>query len=122
VEDVTILRRASGALLVQEAAGRFAALDPELTPVLRREGLARELVSRVQRMRKDAGFEVSDRIRLRVDGDAELLEALAEHREWVAGEVLARELTLGATGDEADNAGHAADLDGIAARVALTRD
>jgi isoleucyl-tRNA synthetase len=59
-DDLTIVRRASGALVVQEEHGYFAAIDPAMTPELRQEGMARELISRVQRMRKDAGLAVSD--------------------------------------------------------------
>ena len=55
-DDLTIVRRASGRLVVQEEDGFFAAIDPTVTPELRREGMARELISRVQRMRKDAGL------------------------------------------------------------------
>ena len=61
-DDLTIIRRASGALAVQEDGGFFAAIDPTVTPELRREGQAREVISRVQRMRKEAGLAVSDRI------------------------------------------------------------
>ena len=61
-DDLTIVRRASGKLVVKEAGGYFAAIDATVTPELRTEGLAREIVSRVQRMRKEAGFAVSDRI------------------------------------------------------------
>ncbi|HEU4628869.1 MAG TPA: isoleucine--tRNA ligase [Gemmatimonadaceae bacterium] len=122
-EDVTLLRRASGELVVQEAAGRFAAIDTQLSDALRREGLARELVSRVQRMRKDADFDVSDRIRVWLAGDATVLEAVEAHREWVAGEVLARELWLGERLPEnAEHAARTVDLDGLTARVALVKD
>src|SRR5690606_30618480 len=96
LEDVTIQRRASGDLVVQEAGGSFAAIDPTLTPALRMEGLARELVSRVQRMRKDEALAVSDRIRVWVSGDDAVREAAAAHRAWIAEEVLARELVIGA--------------------------
>ncbi|MDB4899634.1 MAG: Isoleucyl-tRNA synthetase, partial [Gemmatimonadetes bacterium] len=78
-EDVTILRRASGELIVQEEHGFFAAIDPAITPALRQEGVARELISRVQRMRRDAGLAVSDRIRLYVDGDPAIREAAESH-------------------------------------------
>jgi isoleucyl-tRNA synthetase len=61
-EDVAIIRRASGAAVVQEDAGYGVALDPTVTPELRAEGLAREMISRVQRLRKEARLEVSDRI------------------------------------------------------------
>ncbi|MEP6991287.1 MAG: class I tRNA ligase family protein, partial [bacterium] len=67
-DDLTIVRRASGALIVEEEHGYFAAIDVALTPELEREGLAREVISRVQRMRKEAGLAVSYRIRLRIDG------------------------------------------------------
>jgi isoleucyl-tRNA synthetase len=121
-EEVTLLRRASGALVVQEAAGRFAAVDPAITPELRREGIARELVSRVQRMRKEIGLEVSDRIRLQVGGDAEVLEALGEHRDAVAAEVLARELVIGETTETGRYATRLVDLDGLTVRLALKKD
>ena len=122
LEDVAIVRRASGALVVQEAAGRFAAVDPEVTPELRREGLAREFVSRVQRMRRDAGLEVSDRVRLAADGDAGAVEALREHEGWVAGEVLARAFTVGAIPAELHDAVRTVDLDGLTVRIALIKD
>ncbi|HEX5582031.1 MAG TPA: DUF5915 domain-containing protein, partial [Gemmatimonadaceae bacterium] len=122
-EDVSIQRRATGDLVVQEAGGSFAALDPVITPQLRGEGLARELVSRVQRMRKETGLAVSDRIRLWVDGDAAVLEAAEAHREWIAEEVLARALVVGAMpADESNHAARDVELDGLHLRVALTRE
>jgi isoleucyl-tRNA synthetase len=121
-EDITIVRRASGELVVKEERGYFAALDPSVTPTLRREGVARELVSRIQRMRKEAAFAVSDRIRLHVAGDPDVEEAVREHREWIAGEVLARSVDVGGEPPGAHHAAQSADLDGLAARVAITRD
>ncbi|HEX6630370.1 MAG TPA: isoleucine--tRNA ligase, partial [Gemmatimonadaceae bacterium] len=121
--DVALLRRASGDLVVQEAEGRFAAIDSNVTEELRGEGLARELVSRVQRMRKDAGLEVSDRIRLWLAGDAGPLAAVEAHRAWMAGEVLARELVIAAQlPDDVEHAARTVDLDGIPVRVALVKD
>ena len=98
------------------------ALDPTLTPELRTEGLARELVSRVQRLRKEAGLAVSDRIRLHASGDAEVDEAVREHRDWIASEVLAREVVIGGGPSERYDAAQTLDLDGLAARVALTKE
>ena len=121
-DDLTIVRRASGALVVQEEGGFFAAIDPALTPALRREGLAREVISRVQRMRKDADLAVSDRIRLSISGAPEILEAAEEHRAWIAEEVLARALSIGDTMDQTMMARQVVDLDGIQATLALTRD
>jgi isoleucyl-tRNA synthetase len=120
-EDVTIMRRASGDLVVQEGAGFFAALDKTLTPELRREGLARELISRVQRMRKEAGFAISDRIRLVIGGDRDILEAAKEHHEWIRGEVLATELVIADSGALEQPDMTRIDLDGITARLSITR-
>ena len=122
--DVTILRRASGALIVEEERGFFAAIDPALTPELEREGLAREIISRVQRMRKEAGLAVSDRIRLWVGGDDAVIAAAKEHRDWIADEVLATGSTIGSAGPMTQNmlARQSVDLDGIHADLALTKD
>ena len=119
-DDLTIIRRASGDLIVQETSGYFAAIDATVTPELRMEGLAREVVSRVQRMRKEAGLAVSDRILLWVSGTAELEAAVTAHRERIADEVLAREITVG---DDATklNAGQAVDIDGQPASIAIKR-
>jgi isoleucyl-tRNA synthetase len=123
-DDLTIVRRASGALVVQEEHGFFAAIDPAVTPELRQEGMARELISRVQRMRKDAGLAVSDRIRLVIGGDAAAVEAAATHREWIASEVLATEVVLDGApeGEGTMLARQRVDLDGIRADLALTKD
>ena len=121
-EDLTIVRRATGDLVVEESAGFFAAIDPTITDELRAAGLARELVSRVQRLRREAGLAVSDRIVLTVAGDETVRRVVDAHREWIATEVLAREIVVV---DEL--AGHhlavqSVDLDeGLAARIALTR-
>jgi isoleucyl-tRNA synthetase len=119
-EDVTIIRRASGALAVQENGGFFAAIDATVTPELRREGQARELISRVQRMRKEAGLAVSDRIVLSVWGDSELKAVIDEHKAWIADEVLATELVFDNT-SEATQGRQSIDLDGFTAYVAITR-
>ena len=64
-------------------------LDTHLTPELIAEGLAREFVNKVQNMRKEAQFEVTDRIAVRFKADAEVTASLAAHKDYVAGEVLA---------------------------------
>jgi isoleucyl-tRNA synthetase len=120
VDDLTIIRRAAGALVVQEDAGFFAAIDPTVTPELKREGYARELISRVQRMRKESGFAVSDRIALTIGGGPEVKAVLDAHRAWIAEEVLATTLVVGERG-EGDDQMHAIELDGITAYLAITR-
>jgi len=75
-----------------------AALDPNLTDELRREGLARELVNRIQRLRKDAGYEYTTRIRLAIDGGGPVRGAVEAHRDFIGRETLARQLEAGAPG------------------------
>jgi isoleucyl-tRNA synthetase len=120
-EDLTIVRRAAGSLAVQEEGGFFVALDPAVTPALKLEGHARELISRVQRMRKDSGFAVSDRIRVRVAGAGQLQEVIDAHGAWIAEEVLATELVLASDGELEGHDVQSIDLDGITASVAITR-
>jgi len=124
-DDLTIVRRASGTLAVQEDAGFFAAVDPTITPDLMLEGQARELISRVQRMRKEAGFAVSDRILLQVEGGeggrAEARTLVETHGEWIAAEVLATELVVVEQLSGAAAASAEVALDGLTARVAITR-
>ncbi|MDB4875877.1 MAG: Isoleucyl-tRNA synthetase [Gemmatimonadetes bacterium] len=119
-DDLTIVRRASGSLAVQEDAGFFVALDPALTPELKQEGHARELISRVQRMRKESGFAVSDRIVLSVAGPDEVHVVVEAHGAWIAEEVLAAELVFAGEATQGKDM-HAIDLDGITAFVAITR-
>ena len=76
-------------------------LDCRLDDDLLREGLAREVVNRVQRARKERGFAVSDRIRLVYEGDEGIVRAIAAHRDYIAGETLALALEPGAVADGA---------------------
>ncbi|MGW0228994.1 isoleucine--tRNA ligase [Actinopolymorpha singaporensis] len=74
-------------------------LDTEVTPELTAEGVARDVIRAVQQARRDAGLDVSDRIALTVTSpDEEVRRAVDTHRELVAGETLARDLTVGADG------------------------
>jgi len=122
-DDLTIVRRAAGNLAVQEEGGFFVALDPAVSPELRLEGHAREIISRVQRMRKESGFSVSDRIRVRIGGGEEVRQVIDAHGLWIAEEVLATDLRLVAEGGENSEGWdvQSIDLDGITATAAITR-
>jgi isoleucyl-tRNA synthetase len=121
LDDLTIIRRASGTLAVQEDRGFFAAIDPTVTPALQLEGHARELISRVQRMRKESGLSVSDRIVLTVAGSEEVKAVIDAHGVRIAEEVLATELVFaGADGSRGQDM-NAIDLDGITAYAAINR-
>ena len=73
-------------------------LDCKLTPELIRGGYAREVVNRIQRGRKESGFHVSDRIRVVYLAQGELQEAINEMSGYIAGEVLATEMSFGEPG------------------------
>ena len=87
--DIVLNRIEKEGLIVANAGTLTVGLDTHLTPELIAEGLAREFVNKVQNMRKEAQFEVTDRIAVRFKADAEVTAALAAHKDYVAGEVLA---------------------------------
>ena len=94
-EDIVVERDVASDWLVASDGPYVAALDPRLDDGLRGEGIAREVVNRVQRLRKDAGYVYTDRIGLWISGDGPVLEAVRGHAQFIQGETLARRLELG---------------------------
>ncbi len=72
-------------------------LDTNLTPELIEEGFVREIVSKIQTMRKEAGFEVMDKIHIYAKDNERILELMKNHKEEIMSEVLAEDVTLGET-------------------------
>ena len=70
------------------------ALDVTVTEELRREGIARELVSKIQNIRKSSGFEISDRIAVTVSSNENTDAAIEEHKAYICNQVLADTLTI----------------------------
>jgi isoleucyl-tRNA synthetase len=121
-EEVEVVEAAAGGLVVQSDGSFTAALDPDLDQDLLREGLARELVNRIQRLRKDSGLEITDRISLGVFGDEEVQTAAELFRDFVAGETLATRYRIGGLGEASDfDAIREVDMDGCVAEIALSR-
>jgi isoleucyl-tRNA synthetase len=120
-DDVLIQRRATGDFVVQEDAGRFAALDPTITEALRHEGIARELVSRIQRLRKESGLAIADRIALVVQGDEQVRTAASTHGAWIASETLASDYNVGVPPTRPVLATADVELEGASAQVAISR-
>jgi isoleucyl-tRNA synthetase len=119
-EDVVVEREVATDWLVESDGALVVALDPAVTDPLRQEGLAREVVNRVQRLRKEAGYPYTTRIILHVSGDGEVLAASEAFREFIAGETLARSMTIG--GELADpDVRETADVDGRRVVIALKR-
>jgi isoleucyl-tRNA synthetase len=115
-EEVTVVEEPVTGWRVVRDGATAVALDLEVSPQLRLEGLARDLVRAVQDLRKGAGLEVADRIELAVKADGEAAEAVAAHRDYLLGETLATSLHTAPQGD-----GHDArvDLDGQEVRIWL---
>jgi isoleucyl-tRNA synthetase len=89
LDDLLVTMRPLEGYQVQREGMHAVALDVELDDELRAEGVVREVVRAVQHARQAAGFEVSDRITLTLDGDPGLLAAVRAHEELLAGETLA---------------------------------
>ncbi len=101
-EDVLVTREVVSDWAVEADGPYVAAVDPRLSEDLIQEGLARELVNRVQRLRKEAGYEYTTRIELSVAGAEEIVAAVSAFQSFVEGETLARKIVLGAVLEEAD--------------------
>jgi isoleucyl-tRNA synthetase len=101
-EDVTVTREVTSEWLVQADGPYVVALDPALSDDLIQEGLAREVVNRVQRLRKEAGYEYTTRIELSVSGAEDVVAATRAFQGYVEGETLARSVVLGGPLDEPD--------------------
>ena len=117
-DELDVVEEAQGELIVESDEGATLALDPHVSEELRMEGLARELVNRVQRLRKDSGLAVSDRIELSLHGAGAVVTAARLHERYIAAETLAVRLEIG-TGP--NTAGQEVDLDGEPVWLALKR-
>jgi isoleucyl-tRNA synthetase len=95
-DDILVFREPKPG--TEALSNRFISIDLDcaLDPALIKEGLAREVVNRIQKTRKDLGLNVSDRVSIAYTADAELAEAIAEHAEHIKRETLCTELTLAA--------------------------
>lgn len=104
---------------VSSAGNLTVALDVTITDELKSEGIARELINRVQNLRKDSGLEVTDRIVLKVDTTNEIQQAIQSNMQYVCNEVLANKVEFSALGEEALVTALAEEND---AKIGLERD
>jgi isoleucyl-tRNA synthetase len=113
-EDVEIRTSEEQGFVVEMSKENYVILNTALTTELVQEGLAREVVSKVQNMRKNAGFELTDRIELKFTADDEVAAALQAFEKYVAEETLAvsvkRQEQAGAGFEKWDINGHEAQL------------
>jgi len=99
--EVRLVERAGTA--TQGDRDLLVALETALTPELEAEGLAREFVHWVQQERKNQDLDYADRIKIHFRAEPEMKAAVDAHRDWVAGETLAIEITGEVSGAGADN-------------------
>src|SRR5574344_1107919 len=105
VADVEIISEDIPGWLVANEGKLTVALEVELTEDLRREGMARELVNRIQNMRKDNGFEITDRITVTISQNGQRDEDVKYFNDYICGQVLADSISI------AENDGAEVDFD-----------
>ncbi|MEI7924826.1 MAG: isoleucine--tRNA ligase [Chloroflexota bacterium] len=117
--DVLVAVEASEGWAAQEESGYAALVDTTLTPELLAEGIAREVVRRLQDLRRDAGLDVSDRIHVAYRAGAPVAAVMASHGAMISEEVLA--LSLEASDAPGGDARADADIDGVEAVFTLRK-
>ena len=97
-EEDLLIETAQTEGYVSESDGETSVvLDTNLTPELIEEGFVREIISKIQTMRKEAGFEVMDKIKVYAHGNDKIQEVMKAHEDEIKSEVLADEMVLGET-------------------------
>ncbi|WP_250433379.1 isoleucine--tRNA ligase [Hanstruepera flava] len=94
LEDVEITSQDIEGWLVANEGNLTVALDVTISDDLRKEGIARELVNRIQNLRKDSGFEVTDRIDVILQKDEKIVEAIETNMAYIKAETLTKELEI----------------------------
>jgi isoleucyl-tRNA synthetase len=118
-DDVTLTRSAAGDVVVESEGAITVALDTAVTEALRREGFARELVSRLQSKRKEQGLEITDRVQLDlISSDAFVAASFDDHRGMIARECLVTSSSFVSAGLEDEGE---MDVDGHKLRVRVTK-
>ncbi|MDR0661269.1 MAG: isoleucine--tRNA ligase [Prevotellaceae bacterium] len=117
LEDVEISSEDIPGWLVATEGRLTIALDITITETLRREGIARELVNRIQNIRKDTGFDVTDKIKIQVETNDEINAAINDFKDYIASQTLAIEVLLAPTPN-----GMELDLDeGLNAKISVEK-
>lgn len=113
--DVEIINEDIPGWLVANDGNLTVALEVELNDELRNEGMARELINRIQNLRKECGLEITDRVNVSISPDERVKAAVDSFSDYIKGQVLADNVTL------AENGGHEVDLDGFNVHIDVTK-
>jgi len=119
LEDVEVQTDDIPGMAVASERGTTLAVDLALTPALIQEGLAREAVNRIQGLRKDSGLEITDRIRLWVQGSEEAIAAIRAYEAYLCAEVLADSVVVGSGPEQTFRMN--SDLEGNSVELALEK-
>jgi isoleucyl-tRNA synthetase len=101
VTDVEIATEDMPGWLVANEGNLTVALDVTVTPALYREGIARELINRIQNLRKTNGYEITDKIHIRIEHSPEITPVVEEYTAYIAAQVLATHIRMEQRLDEA---------------------
>lgn len=96
-QEVEITSQDIPGWLVASANGITVALDVTISDELRKEGIARELVNRIQNLRKDSGFEVTDKIKVLIQTENDIANAIESNLDYIKAETLTEDLQIVAT-------------------------
>ncbi len=99
IDEVEVITEDIPGWVVMNEGNLTVALDTRITKNLELEGIARELVNRIQNIRKDQNFDVVDYVRVEIEYNSLLEEALNQHRDYIMQETLTKELVLRNIGD-----------------------
>lgn len=116
-EDVEISSQDIEGWLVANSGGITVALDITISDELRKEGIARELVNRIQNIRKDSGFEVTDKIKVHLQKNVQLENAILSNESYIKSETLTEALIF----EENINNGIEIEFDDIKTRVLISK-
>jgi len=94
ITDVEIITEDIPGWVVSNMGNLTVALDITITETLRQEGIARELINRIQNLRKDKGFEVTDKIKLQIEKNSEINTPIENNFAYICSETLADSLDL----------------------------
>jgi isoleucyl-tRNA synthetase len=117
LEEVEISSQDIEGWLVANSNGITVALDISISDELRQEGIARELVNRIQNIRKDSGFEVTDKIKVQLKRNGDLEEAILKNETYIKSETLTDSLVFV---DDLEN-GIEIEFDEIKTRIVINK-
>ncbi|MGB0431411.1 MAG: DUF5915 domain-containing protein, partial [Bacteroidia bacterium] len=118
IDDVEIASQDIEGWMVANSGNLVVALDVNISAELEQEGVAREIVNRIQNIRKNSGFEVTDKIEITLERKAKVEQSVEQFREYICTETLANELLLA---DELSQITESLDIEGEEVKIFIQR-